>query len=154
MRAFENGSVINIADYSYVKRDMLTKNVKWVYGGANGSKNDILYKSISELPPAEMINALTQYGFSGICLNLNGYDSTEGRNLKNELMRLSGCNDIVSSSNGTEVYINFDHVDLETEFTASEGTDYSFGNGIERRHQLDMVREVLRDKPAHEDKQI
>lgn len=105
MRSFENGPVYNIIDYDHFKAALYSDSLRWSFGGSNNSKNDQWYYETSTLEPQKLVEEIRKQGFSGIYINLDGYEVEEGISLKNELCQYCGDEKPIIHDNGQIYYI-------------------------------------------------
>lgn len=108
MRSFENGPINLMQDYEHLRGPLYSKTLRWSYGAETGSENDIWYSNTSRLDPEEMVEELKAQGFSGIYLNLDGYEQDEGERLLEELQQASDSDMVFSDSIGRIYYIGID----------------------------------------------
>ena len=107
MRSFENGPVKDVPDYDHNRGLIHSDTLRWSYGGLNGGENDKWYKETSEYSPVEMVSELYFKGFSGIWLNLDGYEAEEGIALEAELCSAANCEEPIRCEDGHTVFIPF-----------------------------------------------
>lgn len=105
MSSFENLQEGNIYDYDHYRGYMNTKTTRWSYGAINGSVNDVWYENTSELEPQAMIEELRERGFSGIYINVDGYDDDYGKLLTNKILKELGTNEYILHESGLKIYI-------------------------------------------------
>lgn len=105
MSAFENLQEGSIYDYDHYRGYMHTDTLRWSYGAMNGSKNDVWYKSTSELEPEKMIEELREKGFAGIYINVDGYEDDYGKALTTQLLKEIGTNQYILHESGHKVFV-------------------------------------------------
>ena len=109
MRSFENGNCNNISDYDHLKGYLFTEDIKWSYGAVYGSPNDEWYFKTSNCVPDKLVRELVDLDFSGIYINLNGYDEEEGKLLLKRLCEVSNCKNPIQDTDGRRYYISLDN---------------------------------------------
>ena len=67
--------------------------------------NGVWYENTSELEPQAMIEELRERGFSGIYINVDGYDDDYGKLLTNKILKELGTNEYILHESGTKVYL-------------------------------------------------
>lgn len=77
MQSFENGSQHNMPDYTLLRPLLHTRTLRFSYGAAIGSENDVWYKNTAELDADDMVAVLREKGFAGIYLDRDGFADTE-----------------------------------------------------------------------------
>lgn len=105
MRSFEHGGEVALNDYEHYRGYMNTKTVRWSYGAIIGSQNDIWNEAVSKMNPDQMVCELKKKDFSGICINLAGFEIGEGSELLYGLLEILGDEDVIIHNDGTLVYI-------------------------------------------------
>lgn len=107
MASFENGWTGNIPDYDHLRGVLYSDTLRWSYGAGRGTQNDLWYKDTAELPPEQLVEEARNKGFSGIWLNLDGYEGSEGIALKNALCSAASCESVIECADGHTIYIPF-----------------------------------------------
>ncbi len=105
MRSFENGMTGDIPDYDHLRGLLHSDTLRWSYGAAKGSENDMWYSETSSLPAGELVEELYDHEFSGIWLNLDGYAAEEGAELEAELCTSAHCSEPIRCGDGHTIYI-------------------------------------------------
>ena len=77
MQSFENGPEYRMADYTLYRPLLHTETLRFSYGAAIGSENDVWYKDTAGLEAEEMIDELRARGFAGIYLDRDGFEDTQ-----------------------------------------------------------------------------
>ena len=91
--------------YEHYKAYLHSKTLRWSYGAPLGEKEDKWQQAVAAQPPAELLNSVRAAGFSGIYVNLDGYED-RGAKLKGELMAALGVEPIVNRE-GNLVFFKF-----------------------------------------------
>lgn len=107
MSSFENGFTNDIVDYDHLRGKIHSGTLRWSYGAATGSKNDVWYKETASLAtsPLALVDALYGQGFAGIWLNRDGYDTQAGWWIEQELCAAAHCDGPIRCADGHTVYI-------------------------------------------------
>jgi len=69
----EHPPIERMADYEHFRPFLFSKNLRFSYGGTKGRPREAWQAQVEQLPPAEMIAQLEQYGFAAIYIDRNGY---------------------------------------------------------------------------------
>lgn len=127
MRSSENGPVRNIPDYDHMRGLFYGETLRWSYGATGDSENDLWYKSTSQLESKLMVEELYHQGFSGIWLNLDGYETEEGAELKAALCAAAHCAEPILCEDGHTIYISLsDSLHYRTDFASGEISEISY----------------------------
>nr|WP_317399346.1 hypothetical protein [uncultured Gemmiger sp.] len=105
MKSFENGSVNRMPDYTLYRGSLHSNTLRWSYGAAEGSKNDVWNKATSELEPAAMVSELRAQGISGIYIDRDGYEEADWQALESALCQAAGVQQPLVSEQGTLSFI-------------------------------------------------
>lgn len=105
MKSFENGSVHKMADYTLYRGTLHSDTLRWSYGAADGSRNDVWNKATSELDPAALVAELRAQGVAGIYLDRDGYEESDWQALESALCEAAGVEAPLVSEQGTLSYI-------------------------------------------------
>jgi phosphoglycerol transferase len=93
--------------YEHYKAYLHSKTLRWSYGVPPGEQQDKWQQSVAAQPPPELLNSVRAAGFSGIYVNLDGYED-RGAKLKGELTSALGVEPIVNRE-GNLVFFNLDN---------------------------------------------
>ena len=78
----EGGMVNEMSDYQLFVGYIHSDDLKWSYGSLKGREEDEWNKTVSELPPQEMIDELIDKGFTGIYIDTRAYEENALNELK------------------------------------------------------------------------
>jgi phosphoglycerol transferase len=81
--------------YEHYKAYLHSKTLRWSYGVPPGEKEDRWQQAVAAQPPPELLQSVRAAGFSGIYVNLDGYED-RGAKLKGELTAALGIEPIVN----------------------------------------------------------
>jgi phosphoglycerol transferase len=79
--------------YEHYKAYLHSKTLRWSYGASLGEKEDRWQQAVAAQPAPELVQSVRAAGFSGIYLNLDGYED-RGAKLENELTAVLGVQPI------------------------------------------------------------
>ena len=105
MKSFEHGPLHKMADYTLYRGVLHSDTLRWSYGAADGSENDIWNKATSELDPAAMVAELRARGVGGIYIDRDGYEEADWQALESALCEAAGVEAPLVSEQGTLSYI-------------------------------------------------
>lgn len=107
MKAFENGSVENMWDYTLLRGPLHSKTLCFSYGGAYDGANDLWYRETAALSPAACAAELRRQGVAGIYLDLDGYPAADRDATLAAYTDAAGCgtDSVIRSTGGTLCYI-------------------------------------------------
>ena len=91
--------------YEHYKAYLHSKTLRWSYGAPLGEKEDRWQQAVAAQPAPELLNSVRAAGFSGIYVNLDGYED-RGAKLKGELTAALGVEPIVNRG-GNLVFFKF-----------------------------------------------
>lgn len=81
--------------YEHYKAYLHSKTLRWSYGAPLGDTEDRWQKAVAAQPAPELLKSVRAAGFSGIYLNLDGYED-RGAKLKSELAAALGVQPIMN----------------------------------------------------------
>lgn len=116
----ENPRVNKMTDYDHFRGYLHSTNLRWSYGAVKNREVDRAQRYVASLPPAELVQTLAFAGFSGIYVDLFGYEDG-GASLKSELSNVVQTAPLVSP-NGRLVFFNLvDYTNrLHGQYSSSE----------------------------------
>jgi phosphoglycerol transferase len=91
--------------YEHYKAYLHSKTLRWSYGAPLGEKEDRWQQAVAAQPAPELLQSVSAAGFSGIYVNLDGYED-RGAKLKGELTAALGVQPIVNRE-GNLVFFKF-----------------------------------------------
>ncbi|WP_312837956.1 DUF7024 domain-containing protein [Atlantibacter hermannii] len=94
--------------YSLATGFLNSSTLKWSYSGMKGREGDIFYRHLSELTPAEQLDAIENLGFAGIYIDKRGYEDSGAQIVKEFMALLPGAKVITRSDNNI-VFIPITH---------------------------------------------
>jgi phosphoglycerol transferase len=83
----EQGSICEMGDYELLRAYLHSSSLRWSHGVMRGREADIWQRSVADLPPEDMIAALTNAGFAGIYIDRFGF-ADRATTLEKALRRL------------------------------------------------------------------
>ncbi len=69
----EAETLVHMGDYAHLRGYLLTRTLRWSYGGITGRKNDVWYQSTAGLPADLLLKTVVAAGFRGLSLDCTGY---------------------------------------------------------------------------------
>jgi phosphoglycerol transferase len=102
----ESPPLYQMRPYEHYKAYLHSKTLRWSYGAPLGDKEDRWQQAVGAQPAPELVNSVRAAGFSGIYLNLDGYED-RGAKLKSELTAALGVQPIVNRE-GNLVFFKLD----------------------------------------------
>lgn len=81
----EEGPVNAMSDYQLIDPALLSKDLKWSYGGMKGRKSDIWNEKVASLPIEKRIKTISLANFQGIYIDSRAYKADEIKQLTKEL---------------------------------------------------------------------
>lgn len=105
MSSFESDWIGDLVDYEHYRPYINTETLCFSYGGINHGENDVWYETTSQLDVPDMINELKDKGFSGIYINIKGFEERIREQYLSEIIEQSGASEIVCDELGELWYI-------------------------------------------------
>ncbi len=109
MKSFENGRTNRLYDYDHYKGYLYSDSIRWSFGAMPGTENNSWYFSTASLPEDALVYELSEKGFQGIYLNLDGYDAEEGPRLASALQAAAGAQEVLKDEDASKLYISLEH---------------------------------------------
>ena len=91
----ESPPLHHMKPYEQYKAYLHSKTLRWSYGAPLGEKEDRWQQAVAAQPAPELLESVRAAGFSGIYVNLDGYED-RGAKLKGELTAALGVEPIVN----------------------------------------------------------
>ena len=101
----ESPPLYKMQPYDHYKAYLHSKTLRWSYGAPLGEKEDRWQYAVSVQPVPELVQSVRAAGFSGIYLNLDGYED-RGAKLESELKATLGVEPIANRE-GNLVFFKF-----------------------------------------------
>ncbi|HKV37092.1 MAG TPA: hypothetical protein VJP89_22315 [Pyrinomonadaceae bacterium] len=101
----ESPPLYQMKPYDHYKAYLHSKTLRWSYGAPLGEKEDRWQQAVAIQPVPELVNNVRAAGFSGIYLNLDGYED-RGAKLTRELSTTLGVQPITNRE-GNLVFFKF-----------------------------------------------
>jgi phosphoglycerol transferase len=101
----ESPPLYQMKPYDHYKAYLHSKTLRWSYGAPLGEKEDRWQQAVAIQPVPELVNNVRAAGFSGIYLNLDGYED-RGAKLTSELSTTLGVQPITNRE-GNLVFFKF-----------------------------------------------
>lgn len=101
----ESPPLYKMQPYDHYKAYLHSKTLRWSYGAPLGEKEDRWQYAVSAQPVPELVQSVRAAGFSGIYLNLDGYED-RGAKLASELTTTLGVQPIANRE-GNLVFFKF-----------------------------------------------
>ena len=101
----ESPPLYKMQPYDHYKAYLHSKTLRWSYGAPLGEKEDRWQYAVSAQPVPELVQSVRAAGFSGIYLNLDGYED-RGAKLESELSTTLGVQPIANRE-GNLVFFKF-----------------------------------------------
>jgi hypothetical protein len=115
----EHPKVNKMGDYDLFRGYLHSRNLRWSYGTVKNRDVDRAQRRVASLPPAELAQTLAFAGFSGIYVDLYGYE--DGGALKSELSNVVQTTPLISP-NGRLAFFNLGDYSrrLREQYSSSE----------------------------------
>ncbi|HKS10254.1 MAG TPA: hypothetical protein VJS13_11950 [Pyrinomonadaceae bacterium] len=101
----ESPPLYQMKPYDHYKAYLHSKTLRWSYGAPLGEKEDKWQQAVAAQPVPELVQSVRAAGFSGIYLNLDGYED-RGAKLASELSATLGTQPIANRE-GNLVFFKF-----------------------------------------------